>query len=236
MDYLKYSHALEYWLMPTRALKKMPHKGDVITPNNMNSGYTYPSNKKVFIYRCEEAPKVLLHETLHHSCYHKDAWPTQAVMELYKQFYIDRKGCSSECNTSLLPNEAVVEFWAEMYHLSFLSLEYNIPFGQLLEKERAFAVYQARKILEHQKTMEGQLWRESSHAFSYIVLRSLLLFAAEEVQKIPAPYDQHALRRLCTLMIDTFHSKKYQDALATKRRMFKPFRDETLRMTYFGDF
>jgi len=236
MEYLKISKPIEYWLVPTNALKRMPLHSRPITPNNMNGGYTYPSNRRVFIYRLEEAPKVLIHETLHHSKYDSQHWPIKGIMELYKHFNIDLDGCPSECTTSLLPNEAVVEFWAELYHLMFLSYEYKIPFKVLVEKEREFAIYQASKLLKHQRTLKNGVWRESSHAFSYIILRSILLFDYESITSIVAPYNQEILSRLCTMMIHVFNSDSYKLALATKQKKIKQFQDETLRMTCFGDF
>ena len=79
-----------YWIGST-AKREFPGRGAPMGAANVNGGYTIPcSTDGVFIYRIEEATRVLIHELLHAAC-------------------LDPAGAS-------LPlGEATVEAWAELF-------------------------------------------------------------------------------------------------------------------------
>lgn len=153
---------------------------DYITPDNINGGFTSLNTTNIFILREEEFPKVILHEILHHSQYHIDNWGSYNINKLKKHFNIDKR-------TVLIPNEAIIETIATIYHLSFISSEYNIPYDKLLKKEIKYSIKQSNKILDRQ---EKQLlnnidnWYENTNAYCYIIFKTILLIKLTDLNKI----------------------------------------------------
>ena len=79
-----------FWLGST-AKREFPIRGARMDARHVNGGYTTPcSSRGVFIYRIEEATRVLIHELLHAAC-------------------LDPVGAS------LPTREATVEAWAELF-------------------------------------------------------------------------------------------------------------------------
>jgi hypothetical protein len=79
-----------YWLGSSRK-REFPLKGAPMDSRHVNGGYTTPcSSQGVFIYRIEEATRVLIHELLHAAC-------------------LDPKGAT------LPVSEATIESWAELF-------------------------------------------------------------------------------------------------------------------------
>lgn len=75
----------------------LPKRGELVGPQHINGGYTYPCDSTaIVIYREEEATRVLLHELLHGSC-------------------LDPHGASIE------QKEASTETWAELFLVAMLS-------------------------------------------------------------------------------------------------------------------
>ena len=78
-----------YWFA-ARTPRRFPGLGQDLGPEHVNGGYTVPcSTDGVFIYREEEATRVLIHELLHAACLDKTAW-------------------------SIPMREAMIETWAEL--------------------------------------------------------------------------------------------------------------------------
>lgn len=221
---------LVYWLLPSNAKRMLPKAGCEVTPVHINGGYTYPSLKTVFIYRSEEAPKVLLHETIHNTNMDNQHWDPSDLAELYQLFNIEQKGCPYQCKTNILPNEAIVEFWAELYQCLFIAYEYNIPFETLIQKEQQFALQQAHKLLVHQMSLPKDEWTEKTHAFSYIVIRYILLMLYDKMIRIPLPYDPH----IVTTMIKEYVTQT--NFIKKVSQWKRKDGNKNLRMTCLGDF
>jgi len=84
---------------PARALRKFPLVGQDLGPEHVNGGYTQIcSTDGIYIYREEEATRVLIHEMVHAAC-------------------LDEKG---EGWTIPL-KEAMVEMWAELILIAIVS-------------------------------------------------------------------------------------------------------------------
>jgi hypothetical protein len=150
-------------------------KGPVDTIH-INGGFTSHNDNDIFIIRCEEYTKVILHEMLHHvKKIHNDNWSLSNILKLKNTFNIDSK-------TTLIPNEAVVELWATISYLSFLSKEYNISFKTLLKIELQYSLYQSKKLLKKQN---NKPWFEYSNAYCYIIFKTIL-FDAYIKNKLPA--------------------------------------------------
>jgi hypothetical protein len=220
---------LEFWLLPTPARRVIPqHDHERVQPKHINGGFTYPTHGEVFIFRREEFPKVMLHETIHNlslDTYHDWASVPEVVQELYDAFRIDTTGCPYKCTTFLNPNEAIVETWAEIFHVLFLAIEYRWRWEPMLDMEKRWAIQQARKILKKQKKMGG-VWAEDTHAYSYIVLRSIILWNANE-------FVQTSPRDMCKHMIpwirNTVIASDFQGTVVP------PSKGDGLRMTLWGD-
>jgi hypothetical protein len=218
---------LTFFVVPFSEPRKFPKNGSPFGPQHINGGYTYPAKKTIFIYRYEELPKVLLHETCHHlplDTFH--SWDHTSLMRIYSFFNIDKEGCSVSCTTNITPNEAIVEFWAEYFHCKFLSDEYNIPFIHLWEAEIRHALMKTKKVLQYQKKYYP-LWKEDTHAYSYVVLRTILMCFWREFIQIKIPYDVNE--------ISNFFMKHYQPMLQLVSQV-KTKNTTDMRMTLLGDF
>lgn len=221
---------LVIWVFLTNALRKMPKSG-VMKPEHINGGYTYVQGNEIFVLRREEFPKVVLHEVLHHTPIHIHQWGPTDLKALYSRFGISKDQCDnsmSRCTTDLAPNEAIIEAWAEVLHLMFLSRDYGVPWNALYEREKMHAINQTRKVLTYKNKHFKNSWTEETHVFSYIVIRSMLFINFQRLCSYKIPYNAS---EITTLIMD----------LATTLEQVSPTvakgaGSSSLRMTCFGDF
>ena len=108
------------------ALRTFPeHSHSPIRPFHINGGYTYPCDKScVFIYRAEDATRVLLHELLHAAC-------------------TDRKGVHLE------QMEAETEAWAELLWCAFLSRGDLKKMKALVATQSRWMAAQNERLVRH---------------------------------------------------------------------------------------
>ena len=77
--------------------REFPEAGQDLGPEHVNGGYTTPcSTHGIYIYREEEATRVLIHEMLHAACLDEQGW-------------------------SIPDREAMIETWAELILIALLS-------------------------------------------------------------------------------------------------------------------
>jgi hypothetical protein len=227
------------WLVPTTWQRYLPEKGQEITPENINGGFTYVSStsetKNIFVYRKEECAKVILHEVLHHSKFHISTWDDHSLRKLYEALHISQEHClkasMQTCSTRLEPNEAIVEIWAEVFQIVFLHIEFGIPMNDLIHKEKQYNMFKTFQLLEHCASMPERVWKEKTHALSYTVIRGILLMQLDKWLTIPVPYDSKVVTEFILQNIDQFVNQvmlqKHTDGSLTK----------SLRMTALvGDF
>lgn len=220
---------MTYYLVPFQQPRKFP-VAEKLGPVHINGAYTYRHNNTVYIYRYEEFPKVALHEACHNLPMHIEAWDDDSLMSLYKTLHIKSTGCPKNCTTRILPNEAIIETWANVHHLLSLSREYCVPFKLLMQIEIEHGLIQTKKLLQYQANKYPS-WEEGTHAYSYVVLRTVLLYFFKELLHFKMPYDSKQLTRF---MLDKFTSNVFQEAVRNQRI---PEKDKHhLRMTRFGDF
>lgn len=176
-------------LLPITVTRKKPtFDKEPISPYHINGAYTYISNGIIYVYRVEEWTKVVLHEILHNvSQLQNISWIPNQIDMLYKTFNIDNDGCPNDCKTVLEPTESIIEAWAIFLHTVFLSIETGKEFHVLFEKELKWNDQQIKWILKKQIKLGG-IWHESTHAFSYIVLRGILLHNLENFVSMKLPY------------------------------------------------
>jgi hypothetical protein len=81
----------------SQRLREFPEEGQDLGPEHVNGGYTVScSTHGIFIYRAEEAARVLIHEMMHAACLDEQDW-------------------------SIPEREAMVETWAELILVALLS-------------------------------------------------------------------------------------------------------------------
>lgn len=226
---------LTFWIIPTHARRKFPCDKAVICPKHINGGFTYPSLREIYIFRLEEFPKVVLHETIHNlPLDSSNLWTQEALRNLYEIFDIDSTGCPIACHTSLNPNEAIVETWANIFQILFISFEYNIDWNKLFRIEQEWALRQACKLLMKQKKMEGQ-WKEETHSYSYIVIKAIILWNVHKFIKL-YPYDPTKFAStIYEIIKDTLQNQKFRNTISMIHKSKGILRDSSLRMTILGD-
>lgn len=165
--HFKIKHQFNIFIMFT-PFKRYICKNKPIDSININGGFTSLQDNNIFILRKEEYKKVILHEMLHHvKDVHNENWSSKCIKELKTAFNISP-------TTRLIPNEAVVELWATIYYVLFLSFEYKTDFKSLLNIELNFSMYQSSKLLKKQN---NKPWFEYTNAYCYIVFKTILLKA-----------------------------------------------------------
>jgi hypothetical protein len=141
----------------------------MIEPDNINGGFTSSNTEKIFITRGEEFSKVIMHELLHHSYIDNHNWDESNIDRLKRHFKISN-------DTQLHPNEAVIELYATMLKLYFVSLRFKVPFQLLYEKELKYSIIQYFKIINKQGHMNPtKTWFETTNSYCYIIFKTILL-------------------------------------------------------------
>ena len=215
-------------LVPLNEPRKKPkERGDIIEPKHVNGGYTYINNGNIYIYRLEEWPKVVLHEMLHNvPKLQTISWSNNTIKQLYDVFNIDTLGCPDNCNTVLEPTEAVIEAWAIFLHTVFLSIEIqNSDFYELMEDEIKWNKQHTEWIQSKQEIYKNKKWNETTHMFSYIVLRGIILQHLNSFLKLSIPYNENDLSHF---WIKNKHIKR-------DKNIKKEDDSTTLRMSKYGD-
>lgn len=212
--------SMVFWIVPCDAAKEFPQQGKVVSAEHVNSGFTYNEGNTVYIYRKEELPKVILHETIHHLCSIDSnlLWKQEHLERMFTIFNIHR-------TTVLRPNEAIVEAWAELFHLAFVATHYGMDFATLYEKELQWSLMQAKRILAKQGKTK---WRENTYSYSYYVIKSLFMFSPDAFLQAS---DSGDMMKIVTLAKKIFTSQEYIRAI---HKTVLP-RHKSFRMTQYGD-
>jgi hypothetical protein len=120
------------FLLADKSLRKFPSKGEPITPENINGGYTYRCNREtIVIYRAEDATRVLIHE-LQHSC------------------------CLDNVVQSIDIIEAETEAWAELFYVAIISQGKWYMFKDLVQRQSEWMRKQDKKVKKHMKDPESR--------------------------------------------------------------------------------
>ena len=226
--------------VPIDIKRELPTSSRVcVKSEHINGGYTFIGLNQIYILRKEECPKVMLHEYLHQIQGNADQqWTGPILQELYQKWSISTERCSPDmltCSTMLRPNEAIVEFWAWIHQIQFISLEYSIPWIVLWNAEYDFVMGQIKKLIEHQKECSlDQQWREETHSFSYHVLKGFFAWCLQTEHQIPV-----TLIYTIQNLLEKIRLKwtPYWNSLEMDRPMYQKRKKHTsMRMTLFGDF
>lgn len=170
-----------------------------IEPRHINSGYYFydpqTETSNITIFRKEEWFKTLIHECVH--CFNLDFNSSKInFTTLFSDlFYI---------HSTYIVNEAFTEFWARVLNCAMIShftlcqsnkKNFKELFVANLNIERCFSLYQGYKLLKLfglqysqiiDKTNEKltkRLYKESTNAFCYYVITSILMFNFDKTLK-----------------------------------------------------
>jgi len=173
-------------LIPSPAKKILKEDG-IMTTENINSGFTYVNKNDIYIFRKEEFPKVVLHELIHHDLnIHQDDFKKENEELLRKHFKISHE-------TTLILNEAIIELWATIYQLAFVSYDYHMEFRKLYKMELMYSLYKCHQIF---KIQNGNLWIDKCNIYSYIIFKTILLLYLNEFDYMyPNKYDDTKLTK-----------------------------------------
>lgn len=187
-----------------------PSHSSSISPKHINGGFTNTSHNEIYITRTEEYPKVIIHEVLHHCEKIHGEFSHQNISMLKSIFNISHE-------TTLIPNEAVVELWATILATSFMSLETNIPFKLLLDAEIKHSICQSKKLLKKQGKAE---WVETTNAYCYIVFKTILLLNIDKFfEKYTFPYDDSYITTFLIVHKNCICEKKNWSSLHGKKSL-----------------
>lgn len=183
------SDTLDVYLFLTDHKKEIPVVKMPINTDNANTAFTTScsSHNEIFIYRYQEWFKVFIHETFHSlglDFSHTDV--SIADSKINKIFSTKIK--------DLRLYESYCETWGETMNLLFISFFNTISKGNydlmikrfhtLHTKETMFSVYQMISVLRLQNINYKDMlqsdriisYKENTNAFSYYVLKTILLF------------------------------------------------------------
>jgi len=165
------------WLLPLKKTLPSASEEKSLNPININSGMS--DGRNIYIWRIEECCKVLVHELIHH--YELD----------FGQIFDDNLNNISKMvcksinlkNKNINLNEAYTEALATIV-MCIIESNSIISMKDLLLKNLQLAMTNAAKILNYFGYKSAQelfvknniLFRETTNAFSYYIIKSLLLY------------------------------------------------------------
>ena len=174
----------------------------ILGAKNVNSGFTYPYlvNGVTFIYRKEEFFKVFIHESIHYYGIDKALHKQLNSNINYKKF-INLFNIGTEYIAKIGINEGLTEYWTFIIYLTALSFKKSITlanfiyeFERLYKLELLHIIFQVVKILNYNKLTYSQFlanssanssnkYKETSHIFSYYIVKTLLVYNHENMLK-----------------------------------------------------
>ena len=221
------ARTLNAYFLLTDAKKKFPKiNTDPIEIIHANTAFTTPcsSANNIFIFRREEWFKVFMHETFH--CFGLDFSASvgdesnERILSLFPM--IDPK-------TDIRLYETFCEIWAEVFHILFCifttkngkCLEFSEDkFLTTLKKEQYFSIYQSNRILgrsnyeykdiRFKPSHNKPLYKENTQAFSYYVIKSVMLWNLDRYMKWCIEY-ANAGKEYPPIQFDFSHISEYCD-------------------------
>ena len=188
-----------FFLTPFKKMLNL-NKNEILGVKNVNTGFTYPNliNGETFIYRKEEFFKVFIHESIHYYGIDK-ALQIELNNNINYNKFINLFNISNKDSKNIGINEALTEFWTFMIKVCVLSYEksrklenFLNEFERLYNIELIHLIFQIVKILNYNnltytqlltKTKTLEQYRESSHIFSYYIVKTLLVYNHEDLFK-----------------------------------------------------
>lgn len=166
-------HVITILYKESNIKKKLPLKTECLTKDHINSGLCYVNSKdddlNIVIFRRDEFFKVLIHELIH--LYH---------IVPFSQYIDDQYNMLFE-HININMNEAIVELNALLLNCIIISNHFEFNLSKLINDEYWWSLCQVKRLLYHfeissfNELYTTHKWKETTHAFSYIVVKSLLL-------------------------------------------------------------
>jgi hypothetical protein len=146
-------------------LKKNLDKDEVVSPKNINSGYTNIETNEILIWREEEFEKVIFHELIH-------------FMELdTREIKFNDEKSKIKISQDKSYFEAFTDFWGILYHTIYLSFILKKSPNSLLQIEYEFIKNQANLMNNFFNLGDWTINKkvnQKSPAFSYFILKYLI--------------------------------------------------------------
>lgn len=226
---------LDIYLLLGDAKKELPDiDGDPIDRIHANTAFTTSCSaaNEIFVFRREEWFKVFIHETFH--CLGLDFSAStgdesnKRILSLFPA--IDPK-------TDIRLYETYCEMWAEVFHLMFCLFTSTegrhcvafseSAFRRALLQEQRFSIYQSNKILNHagyeykdlfSSSPSKSPYREKTQAFSYYVIKSIMLLNLDAFiewcckysqgnKTTPIQFDRKSIANYCDFVEDLVKRK-----------------------------
>ena len=197
----KCAQTLNIYLLLTDSMKVIPDLDDEqVDRIHANTAFTTPcsSANDIFLFRREEWFKVFIHETFHcfgldFSAYNDNNMANQHILSLFPII---------KPNTDIRLFETFCEMWAVIFHLVFCLFsasndKYRCKsfsrsvYNRFLFREQLFSIYQSNKILHRSgykytditKNTSEPVYSEKTQAFSYYVIKSMMLWNLDKFVK-----------------------------------------------------
>jgi len=126
------------FLLAHQAIRHFPPYGKPVRPFHINGGYTYPCNADcVFVFRAEDATRVLIHELFHSNCCDNTA------------LHLEQR-------------EAETEAWAELFWCGLVARGHLKTFKSLVAEQGSLIRTQNRRLQEGHHMEPGPMgfpWR-----------------------------------------------------------------------------
>ena len=184
------NNKLQIIIYLTELEKRLPKKkGEILGPENVNSGYSYVCIKSglIVVFRREEWYKVFIHECMHSFGME---FSTMNLKEINREL-----GEIFKIKVEINLFEAYTEFWAELLNIGVISYVNNVrnkgkylkDVEKFLDIERFYSVFQAKKILEYNRVEYKNIleketkYDENSSIFSYYVIKAIMMINIDRI-------------------------------------------------------
>ena len=151
-------------------VKKRYPVGRVFGPSHVNTGYC--DGTKIVVYREEEWFKVFIHECIHYFKYDAELFDPSLTSRILRIFPVD-----SDVNIY----EAYCEFTARMLNCKYVAKYANLPFADVMKRERKHSMRHMVNVLFHMGLTYdsiqdgGSCYKEETSLLSYVVLTNILM-------------------------------------------------------------
>jgi hypothetical protein len=255
------SQKLNIFLLLNDAKKRIPEiDAEPIDVINANTAFTTACSavNYIFVFRREEWFKVLMHETFH--CFGLDfssSFGDESNKHILSIFP------AINPNTDVRLYETYCEMWAEIFYFMFCQFTKSTGecsrfsesrFIRELRREQLFSIFQSNKILNRSRFKYSDMthsvpsgiaqYREKTQAFSYYVLKSLMLWNVDKFlewcvkhnkKESPIQFDKSRIPEYCVFVEELVKTDR-QYRIMTERTTFHKLLDTsnakiTMRMT-----
>ena len=222
------SQKLAIFIYMTDLKKMIPENGmDCLSYNHVNTAFTLPCphyENEIYIFRCEEWFKVLIHETIHSFGIDFALSKDDEIVSLFRSIF--------PIQSDFEFTETYAEIWGEIINIVFVSLntqdsavlKYSDVFKTIeyhIRNEQLMSIFQIVKILDHMKMKYRELYipnnpyNEKTNVFAYYFLKSVLMFHINEfiewchIHNGSLQFKSENMKSFFEFIIQRFQSENY---------------------------